>query len=131
MFKEPENGKKDINMERAEEALASSPDAIAVAFTSKASPAPGTAIESTSDTPRQVTPDELKNAVAVINQAMQQSNSSLQFSVDADSHTPIVRLVDTNTGELIRQIPSEETLAISRSLDEALQRQGLLCKQVA
>ena len=31
MFKEPENGKKDINMERAEEALASSPDAIAVA----------------------------------------------------------------------------------------------------
>lgn len=31
MFKEPENGNKDINMERAEEALATSPDAIAVA----------------------------------------------------------------------------------------------------
>ncbi|MFN0187593.1 MAG: (Fe-S)-binding protein [Bacteroidia bacterium] len=31
MFKEPENGKKDINMERAEEALALSPDTIAVA----------------------------------------------------------------------------------------------------
>lgn len=31
MFKEPENGNKDINMERAEEALATAPDAIAVA----------------------------------------------------------------------------------------------------
>lgn len=31
MFKEPENGNKDINMERAEEAIALSPDTIAVA----------------------------------------------------------------------------------------------------
>jgi len=31
MFKEPENGNKDVNMERAEEALALQPDAIAVA----------------------------------------------------------------------------------------------------
>lgn len=31
MFKEPENGNKDINMERAEEALATVPDTIAVA----------------------------------------------------------------------------------------------------
>ncbi len=31
MFKEPENGKKDINMERSEEALALFPDTIAVA----------------------------------------------------------------------------------------------------
>lgn len=105
-----------------------------VAEIDKASPAPspiGNAVESSSSAAAQVTPEALKNAVAVINQVMQQSSSSLQFSVDTDTNTPIVRLVDTTTGELIRQIPSEETLAISRSIDASLQRQGLLCKQVA
>jgi len=79
----------------------------------------------------QISPEMLKNAVAIINQVMQQSNSSLQFSVDGSTHQPVVRLVDTNTGELIRQIPSEETLAISRSIDEVMHRQGLLFKRTA
>ena len=108
-----------------------------VADVAKASPVLGNAVESTSNTARQVSPEALQNAVSVINQVMRQSNNSLQFSVDTDSNTPVVRLVDSKTGELIRQIPSEETLAISRSIDAVLEQQGLpcipglLCKQVA
>ncbi len=78
-----------------------------------------------------VTPEQLKHAVAVINQVMRESNNSLQFSVDTDTKIPVVKLMDTQTGELIRQIPSEETLAISRSIDQFQQRQGLLLKQEA
>ncbi len=79
--------------------------------------------------PVQPSAEELNSAVAAINQAMQQSNQSLEFSVDTDAHRTVVKMVDTSTGELIRQFPSEATLAISRGIDQF--QQGLLLKQKA
>ena len=79
--------------------------------------------------PQQPSADELNSAVAAINQAMQQSNQALEFSVDTDSHRTVVKMVDTSTGELIRQFPSEATLAISRGIEHF--QQGLLLKQKA
>jgi flagellar protein FlaG len=73
--------------------------------------------------------EELKSAVAAINHVMQQSNQALEFSVDTDSNKTVVRMVDTSTGELIRQFPSEATLAISRGIEQF--QQGLLLKQKA
>jgi len=81
------------------------------------------------DVPRQVSAAELKSAVETLNKAMQQSNQNLEFSVDTDTKKVVVRMVDTSTGQLIRQFPSEETLAISRVI-EAFQ-QGMLLKQKA
>lgn len=81
--------------------------------------------------PQQPSSQQLKNAVDGINQAMRLSNQNLEFSVDTATKEPVVRMVDTGTGELIRQIPSEETLAIARSIDEFQQRQGLLLSQKA
>jgi flagellar protein FlaG len=78
---------------------------------------------------RQPTPEQLKAAVSEINKVMQQSNRNLEFSMDDDTHRLVVRLTDTETGELIRQIPSDETLAISRSIGEF--QQGFLLKQKA
>lgn len=75
------------------------------------------------------TPEQLKEAVREINKVMQQSNRNLEFSMDDDTHRLVVRLTDTETGELIRQIPSDETLAISRSIGEF--QQGFLIKQKA
>ncbi|MBW8327798.1 MAG: flagellar protein FlaG [Thiobacillus sp.] len=80
-------------------------------------------------TPPQPSVEELKGAVAAINQAMQQANRNLEFSVDTDTNRTVVRMVDTSTGELIRQFPSETTLAISRGIDQF--QQGLLLKQKA
>jgi len=80
-------------------------------------------------TPQQPSAEQLKIAVGVINQVMQQSNQSLEFSVDTTTKIPIVKMVDTKTGELIRQFPTEETLAISRDIDRF--QQGLLLKQKA
>jgi flagellar protein FlaG len=74
---------------------------------------------------------QLKKAVDGINQAMLQSNQSLEFTVESGTNTPIVRIMDKETGQLIRQIPSEETLAISQSIDQFMQMQGLLLKQKA
>jgi flagellar protein FlaG len=79
--------------------------------------------------PQPVSAEALDNAVAVINQAMQDSNQALRFSVDTDTHRTVVKMVDTSTGELIRQFPSDATLAISRGIAEF--QQGLLLKQKA
>jgi len=80
---------------------------------------------------QQPTAEQLKNAINVVNLIMQQSNHSLEFSTDSDTKKPVVKLVDTETGELIRQYPTEEMLAISRSIDQYQQRQGLLLKHKA
>lgn len=79
--------------------------------------------------PQQPSPEELRNAVETLNKAMQQSNQNLQFSVDNETDKVVVKMVDTSTGQLIRQFPSEETLAISRGIEQF--QQGLLLKQQA
>ena len=56
------------------------------------------------------------------------SNSSIQFSLDDDSGRTVVKLVDTQTEEVLRQFPSEEMLAISKSIDRM---QGLLINREA
>lgn len=78
---------------------------------------------------RQPSPEELKQAVAAINRNLQQANRNLEFSVDADTDRTVVRMIDTSTGELIRQFPSEAALAISRDIEQF--QQGLLLKQDA
>ena len=73
--------------------------------------------------------EQLRNAADSIKQAMQESNPSLEieFSVDTDTKKTVVRVMDTHTGELIRQVPSQEVLAIARSIDKI--QHGLLLSQ--
>lgn len=77
----------------------------------------------------QFSPQQLHKAVESINKALQQANTNLELSVDPDTKIPVVKMVDTATGELIRQYPSKETLAIARSIDEY--QHGLLLRQKA
>lgn len=72
---------------------------------------------------------ELKSAVIAINQGMQQANLNLQFSIDIDSKRIVVKMVDTSTGELIRQYPTKATMAISNGIEQF--QQGLLLKREA
>ena len=67
-------------------------------------------------------------AIDSINQRLAETGADLRFSMDEDSGKLIVRVVDTATKEVIRQIPSEESLAISQSIEKL---QGLLVKQKA
>ena len=52
--------------------------------------------------------EQLKTAVNVINQVMRQSNNSLEFSVDTDTNRTVVKMKDTETGELIRNFPRKK-----------------------
>ncbi len=79
--------------------------------------------------PQPVSPEALKDAVATLNTAMRQSNQSLEFTVDTNSKKTVVKMVDTSTGELIRQFPSETALAISQGIDQF--QHGLLLSKEA
>ncbi len=89
----------------------------------------------TKSTPQSPSPEQLKNAVESLNKAMQQSSLSLEFSVDPNTKTPVVKMMDSESGKVIRQYPSEEVLAIAQSIDQYLSehqsQQGLLLKQKA
>lgn len=77
----------------------------------------------------QPTVAQLKSAVENINKILKQNNNALEFNMDADTKKITIKLVDTETGDVIRQFPSEDMLAISRSIDRF--QQGLLLKQKA
>lgn len=77
----------------------------------------------------QPTDAQLKNAVDNINRAMKQNNSNVEFSIDKDTKQTVIKVVESQTGQLIRQFPSEEILAVSRMIDEA--QRGILVKQKA
>jgi flagellar protein FlaG len=52
----------------------------------------------------------------------------IEFSVDKDSGNTIIRIMDFEADTVIRQIPSEEMMALSRALDKM---QGALVKNTA
>jgi len=66
---------------------------------------------------------QVQRAAAAIDERITTIAPNLRFSVDSDTGKTVVKVVDISTGETIRQMPSEEVLAISRSIDRL---QGLL-----
>lgn len=82
------------------------------------------------DDPRQQPVDtkQLEAAVKQVQNVTQTLANELRFNIDKDTDKTVVKIVDSTTGDLIRQIPSEEMLAIAKALDHI---QGLLIKQKA
>lgn len=62
------------------------------------------------------TPD-ISHQLEKLTRVLQESQSSLSFSVDDSTGKTVVRVVRSSTGELVRQIPSEEALAIAASIE--------------
>jgi flagellar protein FlaG len=60
---------------------------------------------------------DLEAATAQIERFVRSSGRALQFRVDDDSGRVVVSVRDSDTGELIRQIPSEAALRIAKSLE--------------
>jgi uncharacterized iron-regulated membrane protein len=66
--------------------------------------------------------------VKQISQQLEDSGRSLALSVDEVAGDIVTRVLNPNTGELIRSIPSEEMLRISKNL---MSIEGLLINQSA
>ncbi len=71
-------------------------------------------------------PAQLSAAVDSINQAMQQAQQSLEFSVDSATKATVVTMKDTSTGQVVGQYPSKAVLAIAQAVEQ--QQPGALFK---
>lgn len=69
------------------------------------------------EAPKKLSPEEMQEVIEVANAALKNANNSLQFQIDESLEQPIVSVVDQDSGEVIRQLPSEEIVRISRSID--------------
>lgn len=65
--------------------------------------------------------DEVENDIAAANETMRTLNSKLSFRADERSRSGIaVEVVDRETGDVIKQIPSEEMLTILARIRDAV-----------
>lgn len=60
---------------------------------------------------------QLDQAVSELNQSSQIKTQGLEFSVDEDSQRTVVKVVDQETKEVLRQIPTKEALALAKAFD--------------
>ncbi|MFZ3182954.1 MAG: flagellar protein FlaG [Pseudomonas sp.] len=65
-----------------------------------------------------VSKEQLEGAVATIQDFVQSVQRSLNFAVDESSGQVVVKVTDADSGDVIRQIPSEEALNLAENLTE-------------
>lgn len=77
---------------------------------------------------------EVTDAVSRINDHVRPLNRDILFSVDDGTDRTIIRVLDTETQEVIREIPAKEVLALAKYLRESApneQADGLIIKAQA
>lgn len=72
-----------------------------------------------------LTEADVQDAVRRVEEFVAATTSEISFSVDTESGMRVVKVMDKATDEVIRQIPSEEVVAIAQALDKL---QGLFLR---
>ncbi len=75
---------------------------------------------------RQDQRQNLQSSIDALNEFIKPQNTSLEFSIDDESGTVVVKVTDKETKEVIKQFPSEEALELAKALDKL---KGLLVQQ--
>jgi len=70
----------------------------------------------------------LEHAVKRISEYVSASRPEISFTIDETTGTQVVKIVDSQSQEVIRQMPSKEAIQIAQALDKL---QGLLVKDQA
>ena len=65
----------------------------------------------------EVNKKELDQALARVREVFQKADSRVEFSVDPDLGRVIVKIMDGESGTVIRQIPQQEVLDLAKSLE--------------
>ena len=84
----------------------------------------GTKIEGGNVLPQNVKPiaeaseEQVKDAVSKLNDYVQSTERTLDFQMDEDSGKTVIKVYDTLSAELIRQIPNELALELAQNLND-------------
>lgn len=60
----------------------------------------------------------LQAAIEQLNKQLADSGRNLGFSMDDVLNRPVVKVTNTQTGELVRQIPSDAVIKVAHTLEE-------------
>jgi len=66
---------------------------------------------------QEVARERLESSISQLNDLVKSVQRDLQFSIDVSSGKTVITVVDTTTAEIIRQIPSDEVLALARNIE--------------
>jgi flagellar protein FlaG len=66
-----------------------------------------------------VTSEQLEKVAQKLQDFVGEMNKGLEFSVDKDSGRDVIKVIDKNSGDLIKQYPTEEVLDLVAKLSEA------------
>ena len=71
---------------------------------------------------------QLEEVVSMLNRQMEQTKRGLGFSIDRVANVNVVTVRDTNTGSIVRQIPTQNVLNIAHSIESL---KGILYSELA
>jgi len=74
------------------------------------------------------TAPELHSAVQEANRSLRSLATTLEFEIDPETKTTVVKLIDTADRKVLRQVPSREMIDIAKAMDRV---QGLLIRHSA
>jgi flagellar protein FlaG len=60
---------------------------------------------------------EVKEAVSKLNEFVQKTNRNLDFQIDEESGKTVIKVYDSITAKLVRQIPDEAALELAKKLN--------------
>ncbi len=63
-------------------------------------------------------PEALQEVVERLAEAAHQRHPNLHFAIDEESGRAVVQVIDKSSGDVIRQIPSEQALSAARKIAE-------------
>lgn len=110
------NNLTPVNVSPPSPSLAESKSA-ASSLSGKQVPPPGETQPETRANPAASSRDDVLKAAAKLADHARSLGRDLQFEVDSDSGQTVVKVIDPETEEVVRQIPSEEAVERARSKD--------------
>ena len=78
-------------------------------------------VTETQEPSQQVSEEKVREVVEQLNNHAQSINRDIHFSVDDDSGRTVIKVFNSETAELVRQIPSEEVIKLSETIRESIE----------
>ena len=75
-----------------------------------------------------LTKEKLEQAAARVKEVLRGTTSRLEIEIDSDLNKAVIRILNGESGEIIRQIPAQELLDLAKHLGEP---KGLLVRERA
>ena len=77
-----------------------------------------TARQGSGDSAAHTAPGARDDLFEEINSAMQAWSTGMRFEIDEDTQQLVVSIIDTKSGEVLRQIPSDEVLHVAKMITQ-------------